>query len=267
MVKKLWFLANFKKGETMMHCCMDFLSYKTYDKQTYVTFHKHSCYELVYYIKGSGKMNLDEKVLEYSANTFTITQPGFFHDEKHIDETEVLYIGFSYDGQPMELKNGLYVDGFRHTVLSLLEEMKYEILKKSIYYNIKLDLLVKELLVEIARMFEEDSKRGNELLYIKKFMRENFNQQIDLHTLAELSGYSYHHFRHLFKKETGLSPINYIIDLKIEHAKHMLSQSKFSISAIAQECGFSCDPQFCSMFKKVTGKTPSEFRKSFRALP
>jgi len=66
------------------------------------------------------------------------------------------------------------------------------------------------MLVELYRLEESKIMEHNEMGYIKKFIRENYNQNISLQTLAELSGYSYHHFRHKFKENLGLSPMSYI---------------------------------------------------------
>ncbi len=68
----------------------------------------------------------------------------------------------------------------------------------------------------------------------------------------ERSGYSYDHFRHMFKERTGLSPMNYIIDKRIDYAKRLIVSTDMTLSTISQECGFSTSSQFSSMFRRLT---------------
>ena len=97
--------------------------------------------------------------------------------------------------------------------------------------------------------------------YIFTFLDENFSQDICLDTLAELSGYSADHLRHLFKRKAGISPKQYIIQKRIEHAKLLLATGDTSISHVAQSCGMPDGTQFTLLFKKYVGVTPSQFRR------
>ena len=104
------------------------------------------------------------------------------------------------------------------------------------------------------------------MYYIYKYIDENFIQDIDIQTLAEMSGYSYDYFRHLFKEESGVSPKNYIIDKRINFAKKLLTESENTISEVAQKSGFSNGPQFTVIFKDRTGLSPMQFRKTFKSI-
>lgn len=70
------------------------------------------------------------------------------------------------------------------------------------------------------------------------------------------------YFRKLFVKYFHTSPKQFIIDLRIQMAKQMLSEGFLSVSAISERCGFSNSYHFCRLFKQHTGKTPSEYRKA-----
>ncbi|MBC7765742.1 MAG: helix-turn-helix transcriptional regulator, partial [Hyphomonadaceae bacterium] len=96
--------------------------------------------------------------------------------------------------------------------------------------------------------------------YIKNYMDVHFNEKINLQSLAELTCYSYDHFRHKFKEITGYSPNQYIMNKRIESAKEKLSKTTMNISDIAIECGFSTSAQFSYLFKKHMQKTPMAFR-------
>lgn len=69
------------------------------------------------------------------------------------------------------------------------------------------------------------------------------------------------YFRRLFTKRFGISPKQFIIDLRVQKAKQLLAESGWSTAAISEKCGFSNPYHFCRLFKQHTGTTPSEYRK------
>ena len=69
------------------------------------------------------------------------------------------------------------------------------------------------------------------------------------------------YFRKLFTKHFGISPKQFIIDLRIQKAKRLLAEGAWSVAMISEECGFSNPYHFCRLFKQNTGITPSEYRK------
>ena len=82
-----------------------------------------------------------------------------------------------------------------------------------------------------------------------------------LEELAELSCFSRTYFSALFKSLNGVSPWEYINIKRIEKAKMMLSETNDTILYIANECGFGNLSNFNRIFRKITGKKPSDYRK------
>jgi AraC family transcriptional activator of pobA len=191
-------------------------------------------------------------------------KPSCIHDENHFKSTDVLYIGFKCNISAI-LENGVYKDDYQRSIFSLLKQMKREVLEQKQNFNLKLDFLLGELLIDLERM-NGQTKRCVDLTYVLGFIDEHSNQHIDLGALAELSGYSYHRFRHVFKQITGYSPIKYILAKRLKSAAQYLEQTTLTILEISQECGFSNESQFSSMFKKYTGLTPSMYRKKGQEL-
>lgn len=232
--------------------------------------HKHGCFELVYYKRGSGHTNIGGKRYEYQPNTFAIIRPNTPHDEKHDEDTEVFFIGFEYDDIPIALSNGVYKDGDQGQIWSLLQTMRKEFLEKRSFHSLQLNLIGGQLMIEVCRIPQIHSgnlEREDRIIYAINFLKENYTQSVQLQHLAELSGYSFDRFRHAFKERTGLSPMNYIMMKRIERSIELLSCTHMKISAIAVECGFATPSQFSSLFKKCTGIMPKEFREDPSALP
>ena len=103
------------------------------------------------------------------------------------------------------------------------------------------------------------------LLAIDSFRKpENINGGVA--KLAELSHYSKMQLCRLIKKYFGKTPIDLILDIKMNLAKEYLEKTSYSIEKIAYDIGFSSVGQLYSVFKKQHNCTPSKYRKNFRTL-
>lgn len=94
------------------------------------------------------------------------------------------------------------------------------------------------------------------------FIREHFAKEISVEELAERAGLSPWHFIRVFKRETGLTPHQYLMDTRIAAAKYLLKNSSLSAKNICFATGFSCESVFCSAFKKHEGITPGMYRSA-----
>jgi len=92
------------------------------------------------------------------------------------------------------------------------------------------------------------------------FLLEHAAQNVDLKALAKRLGHSYSRFRTLFKEQTGMSPRQYQIEIRINRARDLLTQSDQTISQIADRLGFYSVYYFSRFFKEKTGMTPSACR-------
>ncbi len=97
------------------------------------------------------------------------------------------------------------------------------------------------------------------------YINENINNRIELNEVAALTNWQVTHFIRIFTKHMGITPYQYILRRKIEKAKALLEETNMPASDIAFELGFESYSNFCSAFKKNTGKTPDNYRKKTRA--
>ncbi|MBI2926763.1 MAG: helix-turn-helix transcriptional regulator [Verrucomicrobia bacterium] len=92
-----------------------------------------------------------------------------------------------------------------------------------------------------------------------EFMHERFNEDLGLPEIAAAVGLSAFHFARLFKQGTGLSPHQFLLQQRVERAKHLLLRGELSIAAVAVAVGFYDQSHLGFHFKRLCGLTPKEF--------
>src|SRR5258708_6052849 len=95
-----------------------------------------------------------------------------------------------------------------------------------------------------------------------EFLHQNISQNLALSEMAEHSGLSISHFSFLFKQQTGYSPIDYFIHLKMQRACSLLSLTQKTIREIANEVGYDDPYYFSRVFKRVIRLSPRHYRES-----
>lgn len=249
-----------------MNCTLDFFVADTRVGGTHIDFHEHAGYELVYYASGIGSTQIGDAAFEYGGGQFAIIPPRCRHNEYRRSDTYVSFFVFFYDNTPIPLRSGLYTDTSGGRMLELLHRMMEELRGQSSFYEIQLRSLLAQLLVEVGRVqgAGERGELGDKLVYATNYIQQYAGEKLNLPALAASLGYSYDYFRHLFKRETGYSPMQYVVRRRVDLAKALLRDSGKPITAIALECGFGSGPQFSAMFKERTGVSPNEYRRSSR---
>jgi AraC-like DNA-binding protein len=94
-----------------------------------------------------------------------------------------------------------------------------------------------------------------------EYIHANVSGNISLADMAKIAEVTPHHFASLFTKATGLSPHQYVLRVRIEHAKSHLKDDTLSIAHISRLVGFRTQEHFTKVFRRVVGITPTEFRK------
>ncbi|MGE4586620.1 MAG: AraC family transcriptional regulator [Mangrovibacterium sp.] len=93
------------------------------------------------------------------------------------------------------------------------------------------------------------------------YMLEHISQKISLEELAGEVSLSMSHFSRLFQSRTGHSPVDYHIQLKIQHSCRLLDNTGLSVSDVAREAGYEDPFYFSRQFRKVMNMSPREYRK------
>ena len=94
----------------------------------------------------------------------------------------------------------------------------------------------------------------------KKYIADNISGNLTLEEVSKQIFISKAYLSHLFKNCSGITFSDYILELRVNKAKELLTSTKLSIAEIAELCGFSGSGYFATTFRRSTGHTPSEFR-------
>lgn len=99
----------------------------------------------------------------------------------------------------------------------------------------------------------------------REFIRAHAAENVSLNRIAREVGLSACHFARTFKAQTGQSPYRFLLEVRIELAQAMLQGTRESIATIAERTGFSSHSHLTSVFRKLTGITPKQFRSRFES--
>lgn len=108
---------------------------------------------------------------------------------------------------------------------------------------------------------EQRTGDGHVIKVIKDYITDNFQQNITLADLAEITYLHTTYISKLFKKETGENISDYILNYRMKKAKQLLLNPKYKVYEVAQMTGFNDAKYFGNVFKTMVGMTPKEYRK------
>lgn len=252
------------------------------EKNFFFPKHVHSNYsEMIYITSGMGEFYINGKRYTATEGDMVIFNVGLYHEEKYNSNTrvETYYCAIS----------NLYIEGFKDCwiIPDFMEPVihlgKYRMLIENIYEQLFKESRLKKggftlvcnsltilLIVNLLRIANEQqlvlepnkSNASDKLVSeIKDYINFNYHQKIILSELAEHFHINVYYLSHLFKKATGYSIINYLINRRIDESKMYLVNTELTINEISNIVGYESSNNFFSAFKKITGTTPESYRK------
>ena len=116
-----------------------------------------------------------------------------------------------------------------------------------------------------ATQFQVALRTGNraepvEIWKARKFIEEHWDEELSLTKVARSVHISANHLSEKFKEVTGVNFVDYIASMRIEKARDLLQNRQLQISEIAFAVGFQSLSQFNRVFKKITRRSPTQFR-------
>mgnify|MGYP002514403201 CR=1 FL=1 len=217
---------------------------------------------LSFRIKGNAKFIHEEDIIPVKTGDIVFV-PAFYNYTLDSGDEEVCVIHFECDRKlPQKIKKftpeatSYYEKRFDelYNVWSK-KQLGFEYECKSIFYRI-----VMHIEKDLAN--SKTDLTNNKILRTTEYIHENFtDQSLTVEKLANYSNISETYFRNLFKQQYNLSPSQYIINVRLQKAKSLMSYPFLTLEDCALQSGFSSLQYFCRIFKKITGMTPAEYRK------
>ena len=186
----------------------------------------------------------------------------FFFNMTEEDKTELLERGIVFDS-PVFL-------GSTEEISSLIHQISYNHFSADIYHEEIKILLTSVLFLKTAQQAKSKiiqppdvlAGKNDRLTYLRTRLFEEPALFSGIDEMAAYMNLSRSGFQHLYSHTFGVSVIHDVIKGRIEKAKSFLSKSNFSITEISNKCGYKSEFHFMRQFKKETGLTPTEFRRS-----
>jgi AraC-like DNA-binding protein len=157
----------------------------------------------------------------------------------------------------------------RNEAVEYLEMMRLEGLQREKGWELKLKSLLIQFLVLFSRAFQHsfiDDGLG-EYIYAEymfkalDFIEENYTQSIFVDDIADSVGLSTDYFSRMFKQFTGITPSEYIKNVRLAKATELLREHGVTIASVAEEVGFDDPAYFTRQFKQILGITPSQYQR------
>jgi len=148
----------------------------------------------------------------------------------------------------------------------ILQYIQNELFNKEIGYATRVNQLIDELFITLTRQLTKQSNPARDFpktfMQLEQTLRQNLSHQWTVEEMAAVVGMGTTLFNEKVKTYSGFSPINYLINIRISEAIKLLKKKDTSLTDIALDIGFYSSQHFSTTFKKLTGYTPSEFRKN-----
>ena len=237
---------------------------KTFD----VRWHTHETWELIYCTSGQGSFRFqDGRIIPYHAGEMVVIPPQEVHANSSEEGFTNIHLNISEPSFPYRSAFKIQDEsGSLHK--AFVEARMYYTSDKS-----KRELVLAslgELITSYLVVFRSNSEFTESVEMIRNSILQNYtNPEYALDEYIRSLPFHYDYLRKIFKKELGMSPLEYMTSLRMKNAERLLSTmwtSGYAIAEIAQMCGFDNALYFSRVFKKYFGCSPSQFVKTQREI-
>ena len=221
--------------------------------------HSHDFYELLFFLRGNAQISLADRSLYATYADALIYPPGLIHTEhlqiNHLQEIYCMQVRCP----EIRLSDILQIQDRDQQLRLLLDGMFAE-------YGGSADArmlegYLRQLMRLIARSHFFGNTPSHPVDYCMMYMRHHLAEPITIDALAGLIHVSRSYLNKLFVQRAGMTPMQYLADIRMDAAKSLLMTSRRRVSDIAEAVGFNSPKYFCHAFHRSTGMSPREYRR------
>lgn len=267
-----------------------YISKSKYGEDWHSTSHFHPFTEIFFITHGNGIMEIDYIDVAVKEGDLIIINPNCPHTEKssynYMDQLEYIVFGINnltLANKSLPQLNGetpnptyykiMNFNNNKNVILYYLNTLVHEVEEKESNYELACKSILTLFIIYISRnaqstllIADNPEKLNIECVKIKNYIDSHYSENITLDILSNLSYVNKFHLVHLFTKQMGISPINYLVNRRIEESKNLLTTTNYTIRDISTIVGFSNSSYFSQMFKKFTGYSPRMYKNKYTTL-
>ena len=238
--------------------------------------HWHEEIEFNYVTEGSAKIVLEQQEYVLEKGSMIIVNTNELHSG-YCESTPYKCIVVSFKPQDLIEKIASMNIIFKPMVVNdpqidfYMEQIFQECEEKKLAYEDNCKALLTQLLIYLSRNYMSETQsdkisksRKNNLTRLNQvlcYIEEHFGERISNKELADMIYLSEDRFGHLFRKNIGVSPQQYISQLRIEKARQLIQANEHTITEIARMVGFQDYNHFGRQFRRFYGCTPRELQR------
>lgn len=236
-------------------------------------------YQLLYVASGKAFFYFNGELREVPAGHMVLFQPRQEQRYEYYaaDRPEVYWVHFTgsdvknilrhYD---IPLDRNVIYSGSSATYAYLFKEMINELQTCRTGYQELLEMYLRQIFLLVQRSWEErmptvSSYLQEEIDYARKYFNEHYNEDISIEDYAQSRGMSVSWFLRNFKQMTMKSPMQYILNIRINNAVSLLETTDYNVTEISTIVGYDNPLYFSRIFKKQKGISPSDYRKTLHS--
>lgn len=253
--------------------------------------HFHNCLEIGICHIGSGFMDFENETVPFKAGDITCvprflphttySSPGtysrwsyLFFSPEHIFKELLVHPHLNFEDPRSDLTVSDYIlhDATNENLKKVIYVIINELRDKRLFYQSNTKNLLSSLYIELLRLFKESSDASDTAGNLEKryslvispaldYIHKHYMEPLTTPLLADMCNLSETHFRRLFGRIMGSSPMEFINSVRIDEACRLLLTTKDSVLAISEHVGFHSVSSFNRHFSALLDDTPSKWRK------
>ena len=253
-----------------------------YDKDWNSLMHTHKCTELFYCVHGRGQFHTSDGTFDVKKDDLVIINADVEHAESSMASHPLEYLVLGVQGLNFRFDSARGDAGYdvlnfeqnRDELLFYLQSILREVDTQEFRYEDMCQRILEILLIQVQRFAnvkictslpaaEKQHSTNRNCALIRQYIDEHFSEPITLDTLAQMVHINKYHLVRTFQKEYGITPINYLIERRLEESRFMLKNTNYSASQIVSLLGFSSSSYFSQCFRRKEHMSPSQYPEMY----
>jgi AraC-like DNA-binding protein len=235
-------------------------------------------FTLLYCLDGAGTLDLSQGQHRITRGTIALLRPFEFHAYAADPSDPWSYYWIHFNGTVAQQYYDVLTTGGKNTCIAVQSDLRFvatfekilgiyhagQAYKDLVQASSAMHQLLGDLFGQVCHRSAVQETTATRIERTLTMMRNNLGAHVSIHELAASTGMSHAYFTQQFRKHTGQSPRSFFNRQKIAKACEYLAETDTKVESIAHLVGYEDPFYFCRLFKRITQRTPTMYRQSFR---